>query len=74
MTNEDIKIKQMISKEVLDQVPETTRYVIKSLVFDSDRNWNTVLRKILIFMPELWLKLNNYGLDEKNLNNERLIK
>ena len=65
MTNEDIKIKQMISKEVLDQVPETTRYVIKSLVFDSDRNWNTVLRKILIFMPELWLKLNNYGLDEK---------
>ena len=74
MTNEDIKIKQMISKEVLDQVPETTRYIIKSLVFDSDRNWNTVLRKILIFMPELWLKLNNYGLDEKNLNNERLIK
>jgi hypothetical protein len=66
MTNEDIKIKQMISKEVLDQVPETTRYIIKSLVFDSDRNWNTVLRKILIFMPELWLKLNNYGLDEKN--------
>ena len=65
MTNEDIKIKQMISKEVLDQVPETTRYVIKSLVFDSDRNWNCVLRKILIFMPELWLKLNNYGLDEK---------
>lgn len=66
MTNEDIKIKQMISKEVLEQVPETIRYVIKSLVFDSDRNWNTVLRKILIFMPELWLKLNNYGLDEKN--------
>ena len=66
MTNEDIKIKQMISKEVLDQVPETTRYIIKSLVFDSDRNWNTVLRKILIFMPELWLKLNNYGLNEKN--------
>lgn len=65
MTNEDIKIKQMISKEVLYQVPKTTRYVIKSLVFDSDRNWNTVLRKILIFMPELWLKLNNYGLDEK---------
>ena len=65
MTNEDIKIKQMISKEVLEQVPETIRYVIKSLVFDSDRNWNTVLRKILIFMPELWLKLNNYGLDEK---------
>jgi len=66
MTNEDIKIKQMISKEVLDQVPETTRYIIKSLVFDSDRNWNTVLRKILIFMPELWLKLDNYGLNEKN--------
>ena len=66
MTNEDIKIKQMISKEVLEQVPETIRYVIKSLVFDSDRNWNIVLRKILIFMPELWLKLNNYGLDEKN--------
>ena len=66
MSNEDIKIKQMISKEVLDQVPETTRYIIKSLVFDSNRNWNTVLRKILIFMPELWLKLNNYGLDEKN--------
>lgn len=61
--SKEMKIKQFISKEVLSQVPDDIRYIIKSLVYDSKRNWEEVLKLVLKYMPELQLKLKVYEID-----------
>jgi len=62
-SNSDQKIKEFISKEILNHINGGQQYFIRKLVFDTKRNWNEVLKNAIEEMPELKLKLKNYNLE-----------